>query len=57
MSELDEQRIKELAKLTPHVLCGADGSAAREEARKVLECLALIRTEGEGPHRGEDGAG
>ncbi|MEU0722774.1 hypothetical protein [Streptomyces sp. NPDC006140] len=57
MCEVDERRIKELAKLPPRVLLGTDRSAARKEARKVVESLGLIRAEGQGSGRreGENG--
>ncbi|MDQ0990770.1 hypothetical protein [Streptomyces sp. V3I7] len=42
MSELDERRIEELAKLPPRVVRGSGGLAARGEARKVLEWQALM---------------
>lgn len=55
MCEVDERRIKELAKLPPHVVRGAGMPAAQEEARKVLEHLALMPRQGRDSCRG-DGA-
>jgi hypothetical protein len=53
MSEVDEARIKELAKLPPKVLRGADGPAVQEVARKVVEILALIPSEKQDAPRGQ----
>jgi hypothetical protein len=55
MCEVDEQRTKELAKLPLRVLGSRGGPAALEEARKVLELLALISREEQDPRR-EEGA-
>ncbi|MEU4891003.1 hypothetical protein AB0B12_04595 [Streptomyces sp. NPDC044780] len=48
MSELDERRVAELAKRPAQVLeGGGTQTAAREEARKVLETQAAMRPERE----------
>ncbi|WP_177235254.1 hypothetical protein [Streptomyces sp. MUSC 14] len=57
MCELDEQQAKELAKLPPRVLGGRGGPAARKEARKVLEHLALISRKEREPRRKEGTGG
>ncbi|MEU9965442.1 hypothetical protein [Streptomyces malaysiensis] len=55
MSELDEHRVAELAKQPAQVLEGEGiQSAAREEARKVLEAQAVMRPAGE-PSDGPEG--
>lgn len=47
MSELDERRIAELAKQPAQVLASeGSSSAARDEARRVLECQAAMRAPG-----------
>ncbi|MFJ5737246.1 hypothetical protein [Streptomyces microflavus] len=43
MSELDERRITEIAKEAPRVLRGAQGEAARADARRAVEVMALVR--------------
>ncbi|MBY8884753.1 hypothetical protein K7472_07830 [Streptomyces sp. PTM05] len=42
MSEIDERRIAALAKEPPRVLRGGVDEAARGEARKLVECQALL---------------
>ncbi|MGW3121396.1 hypothetical protein ACWDBW_30305 [Streptomyces sp. NPDC001107] len=54
MCEVDGRRIKEAAKLAPHVVRGAGGAAPREEARKVMKLLALMPESGRDPHAVED---
>ncbi|MBI0379818.1 hypothetical protein JBE27_26945 [Streptomyces albiflaviniger] len=57
MSELDERRVAELAQRPAQVLDGGGNqSAAREEARKVLETQAAMLSEGEGAD-GSEGVG
>lgn len=50
MSEVDERRIAEIAKGAPRVLRGVPGEAARGDARRVVEEMALMR-------RGKRGGG
>ncbi|MFI9391930.1 hypothetical protein ACIG53_13715 [Streptomyces bauhiniae] len=55
MSEVDEQRIAELAKQPPRVLRGCSGPGARSEARKVVEVMALMSREVRGEQSEGDG--
>lgn len=43
MSEVDERRIAEIAKGVPRVLRGGPDQEVREEARRVVEAMALMR--------------
>lgn len=54
MSEVDERRIAEIAKGAPRVLRGAPNQAARDDARKVVEVMALL---GRRKRGGGDGGG
>ncbi|MFE0255144.1 hypothetical protein [Streptomyces sp. NPDC059010] len=45
MSELDEQRIAELAKRPPRVVRGGASAKALKEVRTVLEVMAMMRRE------------
>jgi hypothetical protein len=48
MSEIDERRIAEIAKEPPRVLRSAPDGAAREEAHRIVETMALMRKQRRG---------
>lgn len=45
MSGIDERRVAALAKMPPRILRGQGGVRALEEARKLVECVALMHRE------------